>query len=136
MLQHEWAVQGEREARPDVQQKLVLDGLAPEQRDRGGEHRMAVRVEVERQRLAAAAVHERRPVVQRDGARGIIELQHELLDELAADDPVDIAAHPDGRSGSGSASVIGCANPSRPGSDHEAPFTRRPPVFPRPPRRR
>src|SRR4029453_9906071 len=73
----------------------MLDRIDIERRDSCGDDGMMVRREVDRQRLPGAGVSEHARIVQRQGACLIVQGQYELLDELAPDDAVNVAA--DGR---------------------------------------
>jgi hypothetical protein len=88
---HEGAVEHKRLARSDVQQERSRDGLAIERCDRRLQNPMTIRVEFERQCFPSSTVGKRRAVVQRQSARLMVQLQHELLDELATDDAIDSA---------------------------------------------
>ena len=92
VLGHERAVDHQRETRAHVEQEPMLDRCSAERRERGRDDRVPVGRELNRKRLARTCIPERLSIVQPDRACLVVELQHELLDELAADDAVDLAA--------------------------------------------
>ena len=88
---HERTVERQGRARADVEHEPSLNGFAAGGGDRRRHDRMGDAHELYRHRLSRSAVAEGRRIVQADRLRLVVELQYELLDELAADDAVDIA---------------------------------------------
>ena len=91
LLDNERTVKHEGAAGPDVEKESSLQRFSSPWRHAGLQNGMVVRREFERQRLTPPAVLERGPIVKRHRPCLVIQLEHELFDELPADNPIDIS---------------------------------------------
>src|SRR4030095_13503936 len=83
-------------ARADVEHELARHRRAVDRRHRRAHDRMPL-IKLDWQGLAGPLIPERLPIVQRELALLVVELDDELADELAADDAVDRPAQRRGK---------------------------------------
>jgi len=92
MLGDEWAEQRQRATSSDVQDEATGDGRATERRHRSLDDGVARWVETDRDAFARPRVRKCICVVQGDRVRLVVEREHELRDEVGAENAVEIVA--------------------------------------------